>query len=137
MAKGLVDLHRLIAAGKENSPESESVRDALDAPWFLLNPAEKERAQWRSEDLYSISDPSSIGQREMSAEDQKQLDEALEAIRIGEWDRSLALLRRCQDCLSPALLSDLRGRAWSEAGHPEVAAVFQNHASGSHPSSSS
>ncbi len=134
VARGLVDLHRLIAAGKEDSPEAESVRDAMDAPWFVLDPAEKERAQWLSEDLYSISDPpSTTDQREMNAEAQQQFNEAMEAFQEREWDRSLALLRRCQDCISPALLSYLRGRIWSGAGHPEVASVFHGHAARKDP----
>lgn len=129
VVKGLVDLHRLIAAGKEDSPEAESVRDAMDAPWFVLDPAEKERAQWLSEDLYSISDPTSTtDQREMNVEAQQQYNDAWEAFHDRDWDRSLALLRRCQDSISPALLSYFRGRIWAAAGHPVVASIFHGHA---------
>ncbi|MGO9115170.1 MAG: hypothetical protein ACLP9L_38655 [Thermoguttaceae bacterium] len=57
VAKGLVELHRLIKAGHDDSPEAESVRDALNAPLKALNATEKARAQWLSEDLYSVSEP--------------------------------------------------------------------------------
>lgn len=133
VAKGLLDLHRLIAAGKEDSPEAESVRDALDAPLRILDRAEKERAQWLSEDLYSISDPPATGSGQMNAQAQQQYNEALEARQDREWDRALALLRRWKEFISPALLSYLRGRIWSEAGHPDVASVFHGHASESDP----
>jgi len=57
VAKGLVDLYLLIKDGKDDSREAESVRDALDAPLKALNQTEKERAQWLSEDLFSVSEP--------------------------------------------------------------------------------
>ena len=67
VAKGLVALHRLIKDGKDDSPEAESVRDALDAPLKALSRVEKDRAQWLSEDLYSISEPPATGnQKEMN-----------------------------------------------------------------------
>ncbi len=43
VAKGLVELHRLIKDGRDDSPEAEAVRDALDAPLRALNRIEKER----------------------------------------------------------------------------------------------
>jgi tetratricopeptide (TPR) repeat protein len=130
MAKGLVELHRLIKDGKDDSPEAESVRDALDAPLKVLTGAEKERAQMLSEDLYSVSEPpSATTQREMNPQAQQQLNEAIEARQSREWDRALALLRRWREYISPALLSYIRGRTWEEAGYPAVAAAFFGHAS--------
>jgi len=130
VARGLVALHQLIKEGNDDSPEGEAVRDALDAPLKGLNRSEKERAQWLSEDLYSVSEPpAEITQKEMDPQAQQQLNEALEARQRREWDRSLALLRRWRDYISPALLSYLRGSIWMEAGNPGVAAVFYGHAS--------
>jgi hypothetical protein len=135
VAKGLVALHRLIQEGKDDSPEAESVRDALDAPLKALDRVEKERAQWLSEDLYSVSEsPAAISQELMDPKAQRQLDEAVEARHNQEWDRALDLLRRCQESIAPPLLSYLRGTIWLEAGNPEVAAVFLGHASESDPS---
>jgi tetratricopeptide (TPR) repeat protein len=129
-AKGLIALHQLIKDGKDDSPEAESVRDALDLPLRALNRIEKERAQWLSEDLYSVSEPStSTTQKEMNPQAQQQLNEAYEARQGREWDRALALLRRWKDYISPALLSYLRGAIWLEAGNLDVAAVFYGHAS--------
>ena len=133
-AKGLVELHRLIKDGKEDSPEAESVRDALDAPLNALNRTEEERAQWLSEDLYSISEPpTEIGRKEMNPQAQQQLIEAVEAQKNKEWDRALTLLRRWREYIAPALLSYLRGTIWLEAGNPDVATVFYGHASESDP----
>ena len=80
VAKGLVELHRLIKDGQDDSPEAESVRDALDAPLKALNRTEKERAQLLSEDLYSVSEPpTATTQDEMNPQAQQQLIEADEA----------------------------------------------------------
>src|SRR5438132_4784330 len=88
--KGLVELHRLIKDGKDDSPEAESIRDALDAPLKALNRTEKERAQWLSEDLYSVSEPPvAPSLKEMNFQAQQQLNEAIEAREGREWDRGL------------------------------------------------
>jgi tetratricopeptide (TPR) repeat protein len=137
-AKGLVELHRLMKDGKDDSPEAESVRDALDAPLNALNRTEEERAQWLSEDLYSVSEPpAATTQKEMNPQAQKQLIEAIEARQNGEWDRALALLRRWREYIAPTLLSYLRGSIWFDAGFPDVAAMFYGHASESDPADAS
>ena len=129
VAKDLIALHRLIRDGNEDSPEAESIRDALDPLLQGLNRIEKERAQWLSEDLYSISEPASASsQKEMNPQAQQQLTEAIEARHVRQWDRALTLLRRWRDHISPALLSYLRGSIWLEAGNFNVATVFFGHA---------
>lgn len=126
--KSLIALHRLIKDGKDDSPEAEAIRDALDAPLSALNAAEKERAQWLSEDLYSVSEPPAGPTKEMNPQAQRYLSEAIEARERREWDRALTLLRRWREYISPALLSYQRGLIWREAGIPEVAAEFYGHA---------
>ena len=128
VAKGLVAIHRLIKDGKDDSPEAESIRDALDAPLSALNAVEKERARWLSEDLYSVSEPPAGSTKEMNPQAQRYLYEAIEARQRREWDLALTLLRRWREYISPALLSYLRGLVWREAGFPEVAAEFYGHA---------
>ncbi len=129
MARGLVELHRLIREGKDDSPEGEAVRDALDAPLHALNRIEKERAEWLTIDLYSVSDPPATSTlKEMTPQALQQLFEAYEAIQSHDWDRALKLLRRWQEHISPALLSFMRGDIWGDAGYSEVAAYFYEHA---------
>ena len=134
VAKGLVALHRLIKEGKDESTEAEAVRDALDAPLKALSRTEAQLAQWLSEDLYSVSEPSAEGaQGEINPHLQQELNEASAARESGEWDRALVLLRRWREHIPPALLSYMRGQIWAEAGHPEAAAMFFGHASESDP----
>jgi tetratricopeptide (TPR) repeat protein len=134
VAKGLIALHRLIKEGKDESPEAEYIRDALDAPLSALNRTEKERAQWLSEDLYSVSEPvESTDSKEMTAQAQQELSEAFEARMSRDWDRALMLLRRWREHIPPVLLCDFRGSIWLNAGHPEIAAVFFGYASDKSP----
>ena len=130
VAKGLVAIHAMIRAGTDELPEAESIRDSLDAPYRVLTPTERDRAQWLSEDLYSIGDPPDVGTlKELNPEAQQQLAEAIEARQNREWDRALLMLRQAQKSLAPALLSYQRGTIWLESGHPHVAAEFFRHAS--------
>ena len=43
VVRGLLELHRLAAAGKNESDEADAVRDFMDAPWACLSEAEKAR----------------------------------------------------------------------------------------------
>ena len=130
VARGLVAIHGLIRAGTDESPEAESIRDSLDAPYKVLTPTERYRAQWLSEDLYSISNsPDGGTPQEPSLQAQLQLVEAIEARRNSEWDQALLLLRQAQKSTAPALVSYLRGSIWQESGHPHVATEFFRHAS--------
>src|SRR5437588_9078060 len=102
VAKGLVELHRLGKDGKDDTPEGDYIRDALDAPLDALNQNEKERAQWLSEDLYSVSEPVvEPSQKEMDSQAQQELNAAIEARQSREWDRALALLRRRREYIAP------------------------------------
>lgn len=133
VAKGLIELHRLIQQGQDESPQADLIRDALDDPLRALSENERIRAQWLSDDLYSVSKAEVAEPRPMSAEAQRELNEATEARRNGQWDRALGLLRAWQDFVLPAQLSYLRGAIWLGAGQPEVAAVFYAHAADSDP----
>src|SRR5579871_1587185 len=134
VAARLVDLHRLIRDGKGDLSEAESVHDALDQPLDALSQLEQNRAQWLSEDLYSVSEPLPATVRKaMDPSDQQQHYEAFKLIRVRNWDRALEALRALSDSIAPALLSHLRGTIWNDAGYPEVAAVFFNHAAECEP----
>lgn len=129
VAKGLIALHRLIREGNDETTEAEHVRDFMDSSLRALCHTERERARWLSEDMYSISEsPSTANLTPMTVQSQQQLNEAYEARQTGEWDRALSLLRRCQEYISPDLVSYLRGSIWLEAGNPDVATEFYRHA---------
>jgi hypothetical protein len=57
VVRGLWKLHGLRAAGRQDSPEADTVRDEMDIPWQGLTQLEKEQVNRLSEYLYSITDP--------------------------------------------------------------------------------
>lgn len=128
MVRGTRELHQLLAAGKDDSPDADAVRDATDAPWESLSEVERNRVRNLSEDLYSLIEPPPAAQP-MTPQAQAKLSEAFEAKQRGELDRALDLLRRWRAYIDPALVSYLRGSIWLEAGDPGTAALFFEHAS--------
>ena len=127
MVRGTRELHRLLAAGKDDSPEADVIRDATDGPWEALSEVERNRVRNLSEDLYSLVEPPPPAQP-MNPRAQTKLNQAFEAKQRGEWDRALDLLRRWRAYIDPALVSYLRGSIWLQAGDPATAALFYEHA---------
>ena len=136
-AKGLIALHRLMKDGKDDAHEAEAIRDALDVPLNALNPIEDKRAQWLSEDLYSIGEhaaQSSVGESNIKVHE--ELEDVCEAQQKGELDLALSLLREAKSKIAPSLLSSLRGLIWQEMGNDDVASEFFRHAWELEPSNS-
>jgi hypothetical protein len=127
MVRGTRELHHLLAEGKDDSPEADAIRDATDAPWQALSEAERDRVRNLSEDLYSLTEPPPPSQA-MNAQAQAKLVEAIVARIQGQFDRALELLRRWRAYIDPGLVSYLRGSIWLDAGDPETAAIFYQHA---------
>ena len=127
MVRGTRELHQLLIAGKDDSPEADAIRDATDGPWQALSEVERNRVRSLSEDLYSLVEPPPSAQP-MTPQAQAKLLEAFEARQRGDWDRALDLLRRWRAHIDPSLVSYLRGSIWLEAGDPETAALFYGHA---------
>jgi tetratricopeptide (TPR) repeat protein len=127
IVRGTRELHQLLAAGQDDSPEADAIREATDAPWEALSEVERERVRNLSEDLYSLVEPPPAAEP-MTREAQAGLVEAYQAKQRGEWDRALELLRQRRAHIHPALLSYLRGSIWLDAGDPSTAVLFFEHA---------
>ncbi|HEX5442931.1 MAG TPA: hypothetical protein VFW87_03840 [Pirellulales bacterium] len=128
MLRGVRGLHRLALEGKDDDcPEAEAIRDATDAPWQALSEADRQLVRELSEDLYSLTDPAP-GPRPTTPEVVATLDAIAEARKRGDWQQALILLRRGAEYLAPEQLSYLRGVVWQDAGDPETAAIFLEHA---------
>lgn len=127
MVRGTRELHQLLAEGRDDSPEADAIRDATDGPWQTLSEVERNRVRNLSEDLYTLVETPPPA-KPMNPRAQAKLVEAFEAAQRGEWDRSLDLLRRWQAYIDPSLVSYLRGTIWLDAGDPETAALFFEHA---------
>jgi hypothetical protein len=126
--QGLHRLHALFAAGKDQTPEADELRDTLDEPWTHLSEIERERINGLSADLYSLTDPLEPP-LPMNPQAESNLADAIKACEAGEWDRALRLLRRWSRYVELARLSFLRGQIWIGAGDATTAALFFDHAS--------
>jgi len=128
MVRGTRELHQLLAAGKDDAPEADAIRDATDGPWRALSEAERNRVRNLSEDLYSLFETPPPAQPP-NPQVLTKLNEAYEAKQRGEWDRALDLLRRWRaHIVPPELVSYLRGSIWLDAGDPATAVLFFEHA---------
>jgi tetratricopeptide (TPR) repeat protein len=137
MVRGVRELHRLIAEGKEDSSEADAIRDATDGPWESLSEIERRRARNLSEDLYSLHELAAVPGPPNPQTFAKLVD-ALEARKQGEWDRALDLLRQWGSFVDdPATVSYVRGEIWLEAGDAATAVLFFEHASKLQPDNES
>ena len=132
MVRGTRELHQLIAAGEDDTPKADAIRDATDGPWETLSEVERNRIRYLSEDLFSLVEPSPTPQP-MTPEAQAHFNQAIEAKQWGEGDRRIDLLRQWCAYIDPALVSYLRGSIWLEAGDPATAALFFEHACKNQP----
>ena len=126
VAAALRELARLDALGLNDSEEADAVRDAMDAPWHRLSPAEETLARGLSGDLYSLTDPPHEV-LPMNPQAQDALDrtaDLFDAGDAGDAAAALALLRRWNRYVSPAKLAALRNGAWIKLGDPATAILF-------------
>lgn len=137
VAQGIRELHELALLGKNDSAEADAVRDRMDAPWEALSGTERQRLSGLSEDLYSISEATSVADAAsasaISANHQvpEALDEAfidrlamIEVHYQGRWDEALEWVRDQEKTIPSMWTNLLRGLIWREIGDLETARLF-------------
>ncbi len=128
VVRGIREMHRLIAAGQEDSPAAEAlgmlstVLGRYSLKWNAEGPADSRKTSIQSRKAQPPAEA-------MNPQAAARLSDAIEARQEGEWDRALELLRRWRAHTAPALVSYLRGSIWIEAGDPHTAVLFYDHAS--------
>jgi len=114
----LLELHVLFRDGRDESPEADLIRDAMDRHWYEMTEAEKKRLRQLSADLYTIGD------RKVEVFHADPWSDLGRARAAGDWMNVLFLLQEHPELCSPAARAKLRGEAWSELGVPEAANLF-------------
>ncbi len=123
-ARLLYRLHLLIAEGKGDHEEADALRDEMDAPGYALNQKEHARVGGLSEDLYTLVE-TGVKHVSMSPEERKAWGEGIAgAIRAGDWDGALQLLRRAPSDLPADRILFAQAWCWHRLGDPETALVF-------------
>jgi hypothetical protein len=120
----LIELHRLIAAGKGDDSEADDVRDAMDGSWYHLSKDEVDSVNSLSADLYSLGQ-SRTAQGKPTAH---FLQELQGRIASGDWHEVLRLVREQESVLLPQRVAMLRGLAWANLQVFEPAIEFLHEA---------
>jgi hypothetical protein len=119
----LLELHALMMAGQGDEATADTVRDAMESPWYAMTPLEQERIDGLSIDLYALDEglKSVVMSLEERAEWERQAGQAFQA---GDCDHLLDLLRHPPAGIPPAEVYAQQGWCWDRLGVPEVAAAF-------------
>lgn len=127
----LDELSRLMAEGKGDTDEADTVRDEMDAPWYKLGQEETDRLRGVSADLYMLQDEEV---HEPYSGTQEEMVTALsEALRRLDYEAILSLLRKGTPFLKPAQVAALRGRCYATLGHLETGLLFMRYAAEHEP----
>ena len=122
----LVDLHRLIADGKSDSEEADDVRDRILDIWHRLSEDEIAWLDGVSADLFMLQNDEVFEPSDRPFDRlQSQLRTAFEE---NDWNRVLTLLRKGIP-LPADQLAHLRSICYDRLGHPDLALLFEEHAS--------
>lgn len=123
---GLIQLHQLLAEGKNDTPEIEPIHEELDDCVPYLNSAEVQRLRGLSADLYMIEGKEIFEKTDLTPEEVKE--RCAEASRQEDWEGVLALLRTGKIVSSAPELAALRARLYALLGHAEASRRFQLYA---------
>lgn len=127
----LLQHHRLLCAGIEESDEIESIEDEMTALWDRLDSVQRASLSGLGSDQNWIrrnGEPAPRGKKreEVTPQDKEALDRS---IKEEDWHAALHYIRICH-CLFPNdYLANLRSIAWLKLGFPEIANLFLVYAS--------
>jgi hypothetical protein len=121
-------LHELNRQGKQDSPEADLVRQAMDALWSRLSEADKALLAGLSSDLSSLAGKELI--RDAEVDERVLVARTCEAFEHGNWFGLLEALRYTHQHIPSELVAYMRGRCWQELGRSEAAFWFFERAFG-------
>jgi tetratricopeptide (TPR) repeat protein len=127
--KRILDSHASQSWDAEPSGVREREDEELNDIWIEIDDCQKQRLWGLSSDLNSLRDRETWVDSDWPAISRQQLARMLqEAFQQKDWDKLLEHLRRPPRFLPRSKVDYLRGRAWMEMKHPEVALLFFDNA---------
>ncbi len=125
----ILDTHRTRGWETEPTDIQDREDDELNDLWTEIDDRQKQRLWGLSSDLNSLRDRETCVESDWPPMTRKELAEAQRAaFQTKDWDMLLEYLRRPPRFQSRDTVDYLRGRAWQEMGHPEVAVLFFDNA---------
>lgn len=133
----ILDSHTSQAWDAEPTDNREREDEELNDVWTEISDCHKQRLWGLSSDLNTLRDQEKWVDSHWPPMTQAELGQAqTEAFRRKQWDKFLECLRRPPRFLAQNMVDYLRGRAWMEMGHPEVALLFFDNAARVEPENS-
>lgn len=127
--KRILDAHASRAWDAEATVVREREDEELNDVWTEINDYHKQRLWGLSADLNTLRDRETWVESDWPPMTKEELGRAqTEAFQRKKWDAFLECLRRPPRFLPRVRVDLLRGRAWMEMGHPEVALLFFDNA---------
>lgn len=127
--KRILDLHVAQSWDAASTGVHEREEDELNDLWTEIDDQQKERLWGLSSDLNSLRDRETWVESDWPPMTKEELARAQsDAFHCKRWDEFLQHLRRPPRFLPRNIVDYLRGRAWMEMGHPEVALLFFDNA---------
>lgn len=128
--KRILDAHISQTWDAEPTGDRERADEELEDVWTDISDQHKQRLWGLSLDLNSLRDQEKWVESDWPPMTKEELGRAqTNAFQRKQWDKLLECLRRPPRFLPQNMVDYLRGRAWMEMGHPEVALVFFDNAS--------
>jgi len=129
-AELLLRHHHLLAAGREETAETDAVEEEMTQLWDQLTAAQRSSLSGLGSDLSWLRRgcaPAPRGRRaeEISADDLQDLSKAHDE---GDWHGLLHCLRLCAATTPARQLAVLRASAWAALKFPNIASLFQDQA---------
>jgi tetratricopeptide (TPR) repeat protein len=127
--KRILDVHVAQSWDAESTAVHEREEEELNDVWTEIDDQQKERLWGLSSDLNSLRDRETWVESDWPPMTKEELARAQAgAFDRKRWDEFLQQLRRPPRFLPRNIVDYLRGRAWMEMGHPEVALLFFDNA---------
>jgi tetratricopeptide (TPR) repeat protein len=135
--KRILDTHRAKAWDVEQTDIQEREDEELNDLWAEIDDCQKQRLWGLSSDLNSLRDREAWVESDWPSMTEKDLVQAQsDAFQRKDWDKLLEHLRRPPRFHPRSMVDYLRGKAWQEMGHPEVAVLFFDNATRLEPENS-
>lgn len=117
-------LYSLMVNGQGESDEADEIREASERPWKKLSREDRRRANWLSEDLYSLESILSPGKLSLKEFPSSSASRLVQAASLGQYDELLSLLRQYAAKLPPDRVACLRAYVWMLAEQSAPAQLF-------------